>query len=286
MFPPNMQPMSLLEQYEAAAEYITSQTFRRPKIALVLGSGLSSLADEFEDADIINTEDIPYWPKSTVEGHAGRLVLGILEGQEVLIMQGRIHSYEGYDPQEITLPIRVMKVMGIETVILTNAAGGINPNFEAGDLMLITDHINWVGMAGMNPLKGENLDVFGTRFPDMTFAYDRELNQIARDVAAAEGIGLREGVYTWLSGPNFETPAEIRMFHVLGADAVGMSTVPSVLVARHAGMRVLGISTITNIAPHHPDPDHVTSHEEVMETGLIVVPKLKALIRGILAKKM
>ena len=276
--------MFTLEQYQAAANYIRSHTHVVPQIALVLGSGLSSLADGIPNSDVIHTSEIPNWPRSTVEGHSGRLVLGKLEEVDVLIMAGRVHTYEGYSPQQVTFPVRVMKLLGIETLILTNAAGGINPKFEVGDLMLITDHIGWASMSGMNPLIGPNDDHFGLRFPDMTFPYDPALCQLVRDVAAEAGIGLREGVYTWLSGPSFETSAEIRMLYRLGTDAVGMSTVPSVTVARHAGMRVLGISTITNVAPHNPKPDHITTHEEVMETGLIVVPKLTALIRGILKK--
>lgn len=273
-----------LEQYQEATDAIRGMTGFRPKTALVLGSGLSSLADAIPNPDIIDYGDIPHWPSSTVEGHAGRLVIGELEGQTVLIMQGRVHSYEGYSAQQITFPVRVMHLLGIEILLLTNAAGGTNPDFAAGDLMLITDHINLVGMTGYNPLRGPNLAQFGPRFPDITFAYDRALCQLARDVATDHDILLREGTYTWLSGPNFETPAEIRMLHRLGTDAVGMSTVPSVLVARHAGMRVLGISTITNVAPHHPAPDHETTHEEVMETGLIVVPKLTKLIQGVLKR--
>ncbi len=276
--------MFTLAHYQEAADAIRTRTKQRPTLGLVLGSGLSSLADGIPDADIIDYADIPHWPRSTVEGHSGRLVIGELQGHTVLIMQGRVHSYEGYTPQQITLPVRVMKLLGIETIILTNAAGGINPDFEAGDLMLITDHINWAGMTGLNPLKGPNVDYFGLRFPDMTFPYDPALCQLAREVAAEQEQTLREGVYTFLSGPNFESPAEIRMFHTLGVDAVGMSTVPSVTVARHAGMRVLGISSITNVAPHHPKPDHVTSHEEVMETGAIIVPRLMALLNGILQR--
>jgi purine-nucleoside phosphorylase len=180
--------------------------------------------------------------------------------------------------------MRVMQLLGIDTVILTNAAGGLNPTFAAGDLMLITDHIALAAMTGDNPLHGPNDDRFGPRFPDMTFAYDRGLQQLARDAAGALGNALHEGVYVWLTGPNFETPAEIRMLHALGADAVGMSTVPSVIVARHMGVRVLGISTITNVAPHQPEPDHETTHDEVIETGAIVVPRLRALLLEILKR--
>ncbi|HFC12268.1 MAG TPA: purine-nucleoside phosphorylase, partial [Anaerolineae bacterium] len=224
-------------QYEEAAQMIRGQISAEPTIGLVLGSGLSSLADAIPDPTIIDYGDIPHWPQSTVEGHSGRLVIGNLQGKSVLIMQGRVHTYEGYSAHAVTFPIRVMKLLGIETVILTNAAGGINPAFHVGDLMLITDHINWVGMAGLNPLKGPNLKEFGLRFPDMTFAYSPELQKIAHAAAKATGVDLRQGVYTWLSGPNFETPAEIRMHYRLGSDAIGMSTVPSVVVARHCGMR-------------------------------------------------
>lgn len=273
-----------MEQYQEVVAAIQAKTNYQPKIALVLGSGLSSLADSIENADIIHYEELPHWPRSTVIGHSGRLVIGTLEGQPVMVMQGRAHLYEGYDPAQIALPVRVMKLLGVETLIVTNAAGGLNPSFTEGDLMLISDHINWAGMAGMNPLMGPNDDNFGLRFPDMTFPYDPALRDLAHEVASEVGFRLQEGVYTYLSGPTFETSAEIRMLHTLGTDAVGMSTVPAVIVARHAGMRVLGISTITNVPPHNPSPDHVTTHEEVLETGLIVVPKLTALLRGILTR--
>lgn len=274
--------MYTLEQYQAAADAILARTHHRPTVGIVLGSGLSSLADGIPDADVIDYAEIPHWPRSTVQGHSGRLVIGRLEGQTVLIMQGRSHTYEGYEPHTTTLPMRVMRLLGVEVLIITNAAGGLNPAFVPGDLMVITDHIGWAAMAGVNPLRGHNLDFFGPRFPDLTFAYDRDLQRIAHSAAATLGFALREGVYMWITGPNFETPAEIRMLHRLGGDAVGMSTVPEVIVARHAGMRVLAVSTITNVAPHHPAPDHVTDHEEVLETGRIVVPRLSALLRAIL----
>lgn len=276
--------MLTLENYQEAANRIRLQTSHQPTLGIVLGSGLSSLADAISDADIIDYSDIPHWPCSTVEGHNGRLVIGNLQGHSVLVMQGRVHSYEGYTSQQITLPIRVMKLLGIEIVIVTNAAGGINPTYQAGDLMLITDHVNWAGMAGLNPLKGKNIEQFGGRFPDMTFPYDPDLCQLARDVATEQGQSIQEGVYAFVSGPNFETPAEIRLLHKLGIDAVGMSTVPTVIVARHAKMRVLGISSITNVAPHNPPPDHMTTHEEVIETGMLIVPRLMKLLEGILRK--
>jgi purine-nucleoside phosphorylase len=276
--------MYTLEQYQETAAAIRARTRWQPKTGIILGSGLSGLADSVTNADIIEYADIPHWPHSTVPGHSGRLVIGQLQGQTVLMLQGRSHTYEGYEPHKTTLPIRVMRLLGIETLIVTNAAGGINPDFQVGDLMLITDHIGWAAMAGVNPLRGHNLDEFGPRFPDLTFAYDRELQKIAHETAASLGFSLREGTYTWITGPNFETPAEIRMLYRLGTDAVGMSTVPEVIVAVHSNMRVLAFSTITNVAPHHPAPDHVTDHEEVLETGRIVVPRLTALLEGVLQR--
>ena len=275
--------MFTFEQYAETAEAIRQKTLHRPKIALILGSGLSSLADEVEQPEIIPYDALPHWPQSTVHGHQGRLVIGRLQGQTVAVMQGRVHTYEGYSPQETTLPVRVLRLLGCETLIVTNAAGGLNPTFTAGDLMLITDHINWAGMSGLNPLRGPNIEQFGVRFPDMTFPYTPMLGDVARREATRLGIPLREGVYVFLSGPNFETSAEIRMLHRLGGDAIGMSTVAEVMVARHAGMQVLGISTITNVAHHHPQADHQTTHEEVLEVGKIVVPKLKALLSAVLA---
>lgn len=198
-------------------------------------------------------------------------------------MQGRFHFYEGYSLAQVTLPIRVMKLLGIETLIVTNAAGGVNQSFAVGDLMLIEDHINFVGMSGFNPLVGPNQEAFGTRFPPMNRAYTKSLRDLASQVAQAQGLTLRRGVYAWLAGPNFETPAEIRMWRTLGADAVGMSTVPEVLVAHHAGMQVLAFSTITNICIDQIDVEHEPTHEEVNEAGKIIVPRLTKLVRGILA---
>ncbi len=279
-----MSIFSTLLSYKEAADYVRRHTQRQPQVGLILGSGLSALAEGIEAADIIPYHTIPHWPQSTVVGHSGRLVIGELAGQSMLMMQGRAHFYEGYEVQHITLPVRVMALLGVRILIVTNAAGGLNPSFRAGDLMLIRDHISLVGMAGHNPLRGPNLDELGERFPDMTFPYDLELCALTRAVAAEQGLALQEGVYTWLSGPNFETPAEIRFLHQIGSDAVGMSTVPEVLAARHAGLRVLGISTITNVPPHHPHPTHLTTHEEVLETGLQVTPRLMRLLTGVLAR--
>jgi purine-nucleoside phosphorylase len=249
---------------------------------MILGTGLGDLADSVEDAVIIPTPQLPGWPISTVQGHKGRLVIGTLQGKKVLVLQGRTHYYEGYSMGRITLPVRVMQRLGCQILIVTNAAGAINPDFEPGDLMLIKDHINLIGMGGANPLKGPNLEEFGVRFPDMSQPYDRELLKIAREACAAEDMPYQEGVYVSLAGPSFESPAELRFLHGIGSDAVGMSTVPEVIVARHGGMRVLGVSGISNKA--NLDGSTITSHEEVLEAGRVLVPKLTALIRGFLAR--
>ena len=271
-------------QYEEAADYIRRQTPHRPKVGLVLGSGLNPLADAVQAAQPIPYHDIPHFPQPTVEGHIGRLVLGQLAGAAVMVMQGRAQFYEGYPMQQVVFPIRVMQVLGIETLIVTNAAGGLNPSFRAGELMLIADHINLMGMAGLNPLLGPNDPELGPRFPDMSQAYDSELRQIAREVAREGDIPLHEGVYIGLGGPSFETPAEIRFLRLIGADAVGMSTVPEVTVARHGRLRVLGVSGISNVLQAEPQPGQETSHEEVLLAGQQIVPRLTALILGVLAR--
>jgi purine-nucleoside phosphorylase len=269
-------------EFDEAANFIRSRTHHAPQIGLILGSGLSPLAEEVEGADIIPYNEIPQFPVSTIEGHAGRLVIGQLAGQTVMVMQGRTHYYEGYSMQRITLPVRVMQILGIHILFVTNAAGGINPGFRPGDLMLITDHINLIGMAGLNPLRGPNLDEFGPRFPDMSRVYDPTLQDVARRVAASLGFALREGVYVCLAGPSFETPADIHFLRAVGADAVGMSTVPEVTVARHGGMRVLGVSGISNVAITDPGERRQTTHEEVLEAGKAIVPKLIGLLKGVL----
>ncbi len=268
--------------YERAVEVIRGRTQRAVGVGLVLGSGLGVLADQLEDRAVVPYEDIPGWPRSTVHGHAGQLVIGTLEGCPVLCQQGRAHFYEGYDLQQVTFPIRVMRAFGIHTVILTNAAGGINRDFQVGDVMLLNDHINFAGMAGNNPLMGPNDDALGERFVGMAHTYDRELRQKAHVAAREAGLTLREGVYACLSGPFFETPAEIRALRAFGADAVGMSTVHEVLVARHGGQRVLAFSGITNKAIDVLDADAETNHLEVLEAGKTLVPKLTALLRGVL----
>ena len=269
-------------QVEAAATAIQNRTRWQPTVGLVLGSGLNSLADSIADPDVIPYEEIPNWPVSTVVGHSGRLLIGELENQIVVVQQGRAHYYEGYNPAQITLPVRVMIELGVQVLIVTNAAGGINAAYTPGDLMLIKDHINFVGLSGHNPLRGPNNEKAGPRFPDMIDAYDPGLRKIAKETAVSNGFQLQEGVYSYVAGPSFETPAELRMLRTIGADAVGMSTVPTVVVARHAGIRVLGISSITNKADPDPQPGTVVSHEEVLETGKLIIPRLTALIRGVL----
>jgi len=275
-----MKTKYTIEDMDRIADEIRSRISVQPKIGMILGSGLGALSEAVEDPIIIPYHDLTGWPISTVEGHAGELVIGELEGQNVLVMNGRIHYYEGYEMSQVTLPIRVMQRLGIETLIVTNAAGGINQDFVPGNPMLITDHLNFLGMAGVNPLRGPNMDEFGTRFPDMSQPYDRELAEIARGVAREQGLTLYEGVYVCLSGPTFETPADLRFLAGAGVDAVGMSTVPEVIVANHGGQRVLGISGITNSSNLYGEAE--TTHEEVIETGLVLAPKMMDLIRGVL----
>ena len=278
----NNEPFVTLKEIDEVADAVRARTKYQPKIGLILGSGLGGLADSIQNADYIPFSDLPYWPSSTAPGHIGRLVIGELENQSVMVMQGRIHFYEGYSMSQVTMPIRVMQRLGVETLIVTNAAGGINPDFVPGDLMLITDNLNLVGMMGFNPLIGPNMDELGPRFPDMSQSYDRKLNEIARQAAKEAGVGLREGVYAGLSGPSFEGPADLRFLRSVGADAVGMSTVPEVIVARHGNTRVLGISGISNKA--NLDGNTITTHEEVLEAGTHMVPKLIQILRIVLRK--
>lgn len=269
-----------LHQIDEAVSFLLQKTTYRPKIGLILGSGLNDLANAVEEAITIPFDEIPQWPVSTVQGHAGRLVLGKLEGKAVLVMQGRVHFYEGYSMSRVGFPMRVMSRLGVETLIVTNAAGGVNPDYQPGEVMLISDHLSLVTMAGHNPLSGPNLDEFGPRFPDMSQAYDVEYRRIVREIAKNKGLTLYEGVYAGLAGPSFETPADLRFLRMIGADAVGMSTVPEVILARHAGVRVLGFSGISNKA--NLDGSTLTTHEEVLEAGHKIVPKLTALITGFL----
>ncbi|MCB0168377.1 MAG: purine-nucleoside phosphorylase [Anaerolineae bacterium] len=281
-FPP--KDFFTYEDYQAAADFIRGRTAHQPEIGLILGSGLSPLANDIEAADIIPYQEIPNFPHSGVVGHAGQLVIGRLAGHPLITMQGRSHFYEGYSQQQITFPVRVMHLLGVKTLIVTNAAGGINTGFQAGDLMLIVDHLNFVGISGQNPLRGPNLDEFGVRFPGMAQAYSATLGGLARQAAQELDLALREGVYAYVAGPSFETPAEIRFLSAVGADAVGMSTVPEVIVANHCGMEVIGLSSITNITIRELQSGLETSHEEVLETGKKIVPQLIQLLKEILKK--
>jgi purine-nucleoside phosphorylase len=278
-----MDKFLTIDHYREAADYVAAHTRHRPTVGLILGSGLSSLVDKVSDADAIPFSDIPHFPASTVLGHAGRLVIGGLAGHQVMVMQGRAHYYEGYTMDEVTLPVRMMQLLGVKMLIVTNAAGGMNPAFEAGELMLITDHINLIGMGGNNPLRGPNLDELGPRFPDMSEAYDRTLRTLALQVAKENDIPLHQGVYVSLAGPSFETLADIRFLKLIGADAVGMSTAPEVTVARHGRMRVLGLSGISNVIQLEVSEQELT-HEEVLEAGQRIVPRLATIIQGVLTR--
>jgi len=276
-----MKEYYTMADFNEAVAIIRQHTDVAPKAGLILGSGLNALADSVEKAVEIPFSDISHFPVSTVEGHQGRLVFGTLEGLPVIVMQGRAHYYEGYSMGQIGLPVRVMKLLGADTLIVTNAAGGLNMTYRAGDLMILRDHINLIGMAGLNPLRGPNLSEFGPRFPGMNEAYDLELRALAARVALEAAIPCHQGVYICLAGPSFESPADVRFLRLMGADAVGMSTVPEVITARHSGMRVLGVSGISNTLVGEegaPQPDH----EEVLEAGAVLVPRLETMVRGVL----
>jgi purine-nucleoside phosphorylase len=262
---------------EAAAKFIQRKSKLRPKIALVLGSGLGAFADEFANAVKIPYAKIPHFPQSTAIGHAGQLVIGKVEGIDVAGMQGRVHLYEGYCIKEVTFPVRVFALMGVKAVILTNAAGGIKRDFTQGRLVVLCDHIN---LQGVNPLSGPNDEHFGPRFPDMSTAYDRRFRELALAEGGRHGIDLGEGVYAALAGPSYETPAEIRYLRTIGADLVGMSTVPEVIAARHSGIRVLGISCVTNAAAGILDQP--LNHKEVLETADRVKGQFIALLRALI----
>ncbi|XP_034410767.1 purine nucleoside phosphorylase 5b [Cyclopterus lumpus] len=274
------------EECRTTADWLLSVTPVRPTVGIVCGSGLGGLAEMLKDPQVFNYSDIPNFPRSTVHGHAGQLVFGTLKGKPCVCMQGRFHLYEGYPVQKVTMPVRVFKLMGVETIILTNAAGGLNQDYKVGDVMILKDHINMPGFAGTNPLSGPNDDRFGVRFTCMSDAYDRALRQLARDVASELGYGdfLQEGVYCVLGGPSFETIAECRMLHQLGADAVGMSTVHEVLVARHAGMRCFALSLITNRSVMDYDSQEKANHEEVLETGRLRAEQLQKLVSTMVAR--
>ena len=268
---------------ETAAESVSARSAIQPRVGLILGSGLDPIAGSVEGGITIPYEEIPHFPLSTVSGHQGRLVLGGLEKQPVVVMQGRLHYYEGYSMAQVTLPVRVMQLLGIEVLIVTCAAGGLNPDFRAGDVMLITDHISLIAMAGQNPLRGPNLDSFGPRFPDMSAPYDAQLRSAVEEAASEGSIPLRKGVYISLSGPSYESPADLHFLRLIGSDAVGMSTVPEVIVARHGGTRVLGLAGITNVLPLAGAPPVETTHEKVLAAGQVLVPRIEFLIRKVLA---
>ncbi len=269
----------LMASVTATVDVIRTHTDRVPKVGIILGSGLSQLVDHVDAATVIPYDKIPSFPVSSVPGHKGELVLGTLAGVSVLAMRGRFHFYEGYSMQQVTLPVRVMRALGADTLIVTNAAGGLNTAWNVGDLMLIRDHVFLPGMAGFHPLRGHNDDRFGPRFPAMLNAYDTQLQAFARHAAQQSGATLREGIYAMLAGPAFETGAEMRLLRAAGIDVVGMSTAPEVVVARHGGMRVLGISLVTNIADPAGAP---ANHEEVLEAGEAAKPVLSALITSVL----
>ena len=270
---------NLFDKIVESADYIKSKINETPQIGLILGSGLGVLADEIENPIKISYDEIPNFPVSTVEGHKGQLVIGQLEGKNVIAMQGRFHYYEGYTMKDVTFPVRVMKELGIETIFVTNAAGGSNKSFKPGDLMIITDHIN---LAGYNPLIGKNDNRLGVRFPDMSSAYNKEYIEIAKKCAKELNINIKEGVYALFTGPVYETPAEVRMASVLGADAVGMSTVPEVIVASHSNLKVIGISCITNMAAGILDQP--LNHEEVIETTQKVKSEFLSLVKSIVSE--
>jgi purine-nucleoside phosphorylase len=270
---------SAFDQASQAAEFVRTRTALRPRVAVVLGSGLGAFAESLTDAAAISFGDIPHFPVSTVAGHSGRLLVGTLQGIPVAVMQGRVHGYEGYRPEAVVFPIRVLRQLGIEQLILTNAAGGIRAGLRQGELVLIADHINFTGQ---NPLAGPNDERFGQRFFDMSEAYSQRLRRLAQQAAKSQGFALAEGVYLGVLGPSFETPAEIRAFRTMGADLVGMSTVQETIAARHMGMEVLGISCVTNLAAGlQAEP---LSHLEVIETGKRVEAQVQRLLAALLPK--
>lgn len=264
----------MTEKIKATADFLLSKISEKPQVAIILGSGLGGLTDFIEVSDIFNYSDIPNFPVSTVEGHSGQLIFGQLGGKNVVAMKGRFHYYEGYDMKEVTFPVRVMKLLGAESLIVSNAAGGLNPDFKQGDMMIITDHIN---QFPENPLRGKNLDEFGTRFPDMSKVYNREYIKIAEKAGEEIGVTLRKGVYCGSPGPTLETPSEYKMFRLLGGDSTGMSTVPEVIVAHHQGMKIFGMSVITN-TDEPSDPHGETTHDEVQDVAGEVAPKMTKII--------
>lgn len=274
------------DDYKETADWLLAHTKQRPKVAIICGSGLGGLAELLVDKTVFPYKDIPRFPVSTVQGHVGKLVFGKLQGRECVCMQGRFHFYEGYSIQMVTYPVRVFFLLGVETLIVTNAAGGLNSSYDVGDIMLIKDHINMPGFAGQNPLCGHNDERFGVRFPCMSDAYDRELRALVKQTAEEQGCDsfLQEGVYCMLAGPTYETIAECKVLQTLGADAVGMSTVPEVVVARHCGLRVLGLSLITNKVVTDYDSNEKANHEEVLRTTKHRTEDLQRLVSHLIPK--
>lgn len=268
----------MLQKIKATANFIKQQSAFDGNIAVILGSGLGNFTNKIEDSLALSYKDIPNFPVSTVEGHSGKLIIGKFQGKQIIAMQGRFHFYEGYSMEEVTFPIRVFKQLGVDYLLVSNAAGGINYNFEVGDVMMITDHIN---LFGTNPLIGKNEKSLGPRFPDMSKAYQPNLCEKARVFARTQNIRLQEGVYVGLSGPSFETPAEYRFLHTIGGDAVGMSTVPEVIVAKHMSMKVFGMSVITNNGLAISEDGN--QHNEVLDVAAVAAPKLEAIFAEIIA---
>lgn len=264
--------------FKETKDYLVSKGIIEPEIGLILGSGLGDLADDIEDAVKIPYEDIPNFPVSTVKGHAGQLVYGTLSGRKVIALQGRFHYYEGYDLQTVTYPVRVFKELGVSKLVITNAAGGVNTSFVPGDLMIITDQIN---LTGENPLIGENIEAHGPRFVDMTETYSKRGQNLLLEIAKDSQVHLQQGIYAWFTGPTYETPAEIRFARTIGADAVGMSTVPEAIIAKHCGMEVFGISCITNLAA---GMQASLNHDEVVDVTTVVKPRFKKLIKELVKR--
>lgn len=269
----------MLEKINLTANYIKAKISNLPNIAIILGTGLGALVNHIEEAEYISYSDIPNFPISTVEGHSGNLIFGYLGGKRIMAMQGRFHYYEGYDMKEVTFPIRVMKALGVKTLFVSNAAGGMNKEFRVGDIMIINDHIN---LFPENPLRGKNYNELGPRFPAMTEAYSHKFIKLANEIAAEKGIRVMNGVYVGTSGPTFETPAEYEYFRIIGGDAVGMSTVPEVIVANHASMEVFGVSVITDLGGK--DITEVPTHEEVQKAAMNAQPKMVEIMQSLISK--
>jgi purine-nucleoside phosphorylase len=270
----------MLNKYKETADFINLKIKHQPEIGIILGSGLGGLGNKIKNPIFIKYSDIPNFPVSTVEGHSGQLIFGELGGKQVVAMQGRFHYYEGYDMKFVTFPVRVMKFLGADKLIVSNAAGGMNPKFRQGDLMIINDHIN---NFPEHPLRGKNIDELGVRFPDMSKVYHAEYIRIAEEIAKANNISIHQGIYIGSSGPTLETPAEYRLFRTFGADATGMSTVPEVIVAHHQGMKIFGMSVITNESVRE-NPDEITTHEEVQDVAGLVEPKMTKIIVGLIER--